>query len=261
MHCQYSPHLVYYSHAYHKIMKSQNEEQKDQNGYILIMVYFVSVLITGCIYSFVTSNFLTGSHPSDFTATRCLVGAISEYIFMTFNMILLNIILLLRIYHIFKGSVYAYKSWIYCSVFVLIMCFSIPMMIFIVNLYETVSFTFVYDSVTEIGFCGPDNLVMGKTNTLSISITIGIILQPIIAVVLWFMFVKGLWILNMQMMHNFVQDQIKMSQIDAKHVKQDSGQVMDKKVGINNILDDWEKRITIAETIRPEIKEWLDPII
>ena len=96
--------------AYHKIINSHNEEQRDQTGYILIMVYYASLLVTGCIYSFVTSNFLTGSHPSDFTEIRCLVGTISAFLFMTFNVILLNIILLLRIYYIFKGSMFAYKS-------------------------------------------------------------------------------------------------------------------------------------------------------
>ena len=143
---------------YHISNKPQNDEStttgKDKVAYTLIIIFLFIIMTTGIIYSSIRSNTLTWFLPFDeFTHYRCLLGVIFGYAFYGSNFVMLNLIFLHRIRSIFTGSTFAYKSWVYHTYFVLILCLILSPITAIIASIQSQSFTVKYDPRSNIAFC------------------------------------------------------------------------------------------------------------
>ena len=247
-----------------RVAKSSIDEStvKNKSGYILITIYLFTTIMIGLIYCFVRSNMFTGLNVSQFNQSRCLSGVILGYIFGGSNYMLLNIIFLHRVYLSFKGSAFAYRTCTYRVLFICIIFIVFPLIIIIISASGDDTFTFYYDPNTLIGFCASGNITDTSVNFVSITVVIAAIMQPLISIALLFMFVKGLWILNKQMMETFLQDRIEMD-ISKSTTPQNSPSLSPSTSDLNSnsnvsmdiVLDQWGKQRTIArDQMRPEIE-------
>ena len=108
---------------------------------------------------------------------------------------------------IFNESVYEYKPWIYKSFLIwIVVTITVCVIPVLIQIGLSKSYTLQYDPDTKIAFCAVDGLT--RDSYFGVAGYLIAITQPIDAVILLFMFVRGLWSLNKQMMKSFVDNRI-----------------------------------------------------
>ena len=256
--------LTHLALAYHKTFHVQSdsthETNKSKTAYRLIMTYLFSIMLTGFTTWIRTNAFHIRSR-SDIAPSECVVGAILNYFFSALNYMLSNIIFLHRVYIIFDDSAYAYKPWIYKSFFIwIVVSITVFVSPFLIQIGLSKSFTLQYDPDTDIAFCAVDSL--SRDSYFGIAGYLIAITQPIDAAILLFMFVRGLWKLNKQMMKSFVQNRISKgpgNHPPVVHVAVNSGSEVcedgngrEKGVSMDIVLEEWGRQKTFVREIQKD---------
>ena len=236
-------------YAYCKKFKSKtNDGSKSKVPYIMVIMYLLVSLIACTGYAFVFTSFST-----NITRLRCQLAWIMIYIFSAIAFTILDLIFLHRIYVIFKDSAYEYKSWLYKSLFVLIMfgpmLTATPIFVSVIIWPDTLSIQ--YDPATNLTVCSATNGEQLSPTRLSVGLTV-IVIQTSILVALLFMFIRGLWSLNKQLMKHFLDDHVRGNSNEFPAQTPDTTEMV---TSTSSVLDNWGKQRTVArEQLRPEVQ-------
>ena len=192
-------------YSFIKTFKSPDPDEptKLKSTYILVMTYLISAFASCAVHSTLRTNILT-AHNLNFTPFRCVSGFVLGYFFMTINYTVLSLIFLFRVYFSFKDSTYEYKPWIYRTFCIIILLY--PVSTYSTALYNEFRahfrFAVVHDPSTNLAFCMDDTI-----DDLPIFLAMFVALaQCVISIGLLSLFIRGLWLLNKEMMTSFMKE-------------------------------------------------------
>ena len=133
--------FIHISVNFYRLFYKQNSKQS-KTGYILVMLYCVSTMITAFIFGFAVSNLLSRADPNLYATNHCATSRAALNIFIGISHTILYTIFIWRIQKSFEGSCYAFKSLVYkiLYVFMVIYCvFYITMQILIAGMESSSS--------------------------------------------------------------------------------------------------------------------------
>ena len=147
--------ICHVTFQYARSRKSKSKQSISSSpsiGYVLMVIYQLSVIITGmgaCIRTNVLNSIGLGS---EYNLTRCMVGLVIVHCFSIANYILINIFYLYGIQSIFKGTRFAYNKWVYRALVAWIIVSHAAIMIFAMVL-ATLPYKLQYYPGSKIAFC------------------------------------------------------------------------------------------------------------
>ena len=148
-----------------------------------------------------TNIFISFSNDLDSTMDRCKYAFIIRGFLFNINHMLLSIIFLHRIYIIFKNSMFAYKTWVYCTLLIWILIFPILFYLPYTPALANMTVILVQDRFTNLAFCASD---IDRMDQIVIASQV-IVSQTISATALLILFIRGLCTLNTQRIVHFLR--------------------------------------------------------
>ena len=238
-----------------KTFRSKKHHQSELSNkskvpYILVMIYLISSFLLCALFALLTTNITTFN--IQFTYSRCSSSILLTSIFHGAKFITLSLIFLHRIYIIFKNSPFEYKPWIYHSFLILIILTPLILNIPVYFSSKSFSFTVQYDSSSNLALCTPDSLERAPIARV-IGGIIGIILQLLVSVGLLLLFIRGLWLLNKQMIKYYLNNsQFNIAQLQPNTNKDETkisttSQETCSVVTTRDVLDKWRKQKSIIK--------------
>ena len=191
-------------HYYLSFCKQRSEHNK--TVYILVISFNIFAIIIGLMFCFIRSNFFTGIGPLQFTYNQCAIGYTVYYVSSYSCASILYITFIYRIQLAFKGSLYEYRSYIYGVVYILIL---INWLTSLVNILGRgigyTSYIVIYTDIKGLAVCSSrDSLGM-------IAIIITNVMNIVIQGILLYMFSRGLWALNKQLLKMYMEKQFEIN--------------------------------------------------
>ena len=187
-------------------LKKQNEHvPKEKLPYTLVTIYLMIYFIFTFGDSLTASNILTGISKEDYPEWRCIFASCIAWTLGGINHSVLFIILLYRIAHSFKGSEFAYKPCVYRSLFIIAPC---PAILGLYGVYVVISgtsFVIKYDTASNLTWCA----AYEDKETAAAYFIITAVYGSTIFIgyfTLLYLFIRGLWLLNKQMIEHFMNE-------------------------------------------------------
>ena len=207
-----------------------NQDQPHNGGgrhsHLLKIAYCIASVITCSTHIFFRTNLITQlSIPTYRDAHQCSIGWALFNIFYFAMGYLLSLIFLYRVKVIFEGSTFQYSSWVF-KAFHGIFIFLIIVYIMCLSLFSYRGHWVLYkDAETNIFYCDFDIANRPKYAYFRVFFLVS---QIVINGILLYMFIRGLWVLNKQMIKQFAKDHVMEKSITISQVSLDVDMVLDK---------------------------------
>lgn len=186
-----------------KFLKPKESSAENKIPYILVIIYATFIILASLSLGSLRTNLFSRTTISTYTTLYCQMGVIIYYCFVYPSFLLVHIIIIYRIQSIFSGSIYAYPSYVYHTLYTLsitVNSFGIIYSIIQVGFEALgqIHWIVVYTPSKTFNFCrinDEENTSQESWFRLPLVISCGII-NFLINIALLFMFNRGLWLLN-----------------------------------------------------------------
>lgn len=207
--------------------KHRSEELK--SPYIMMIVYCSLIILTALSFGFLRTNLFSRIDISSYTATYCKIGFIIGYFVSFSSLSLLHLILIYRIKWTFRGSAYAYPSYVYktlCAATILTGLLSFTSSI--VHATTASEWIIIYTPSKIFNYCRiHESQFTSKEASFRLTIVIiyGVV-NLLENIALLCMFNRGLWLLNSKLVKGVMKNmerQISNHMYNQNHTQLDSG--------------------------------------
>ena len=197
----------------HALFSKQHSDQS-KDVYVLVTLFCICGFMVAASFSFIRSNLLSFIHVSKFTETQCSVGFGIFLGSCALCLAVLHITFIRRIQLTFRHSTYEYKSRTYKILYIVIIVNCISL------ISTTMLRTFVYSEY---------NIIFVESNGLAIcknSYTINLgkvaafwfgVTNLFLNMILLYMFNRGLWLLNKEMLKGYMNEHHAHSNMPESH--------------------------------------------
>lgn len=176
------------------------DQSRSRTAYIMVLFYCILVILTVASVLFLQTNTLSRF---EFSHSLCVIGQLSFTILIVAAWCFLFIIFIWRVKTSFQNSAYAYSSWIYNSLYAL------AILLFIAESGAWVYRATYTNPEWKITKYKHGVLMCHYNNDYSFRIPLMLssgFMYLVINLACLYMFNRGLWTLNKDMMRRFVRD-------------------------------------------------------
>ena len=194
--------------------------QQSKIAFILVSLYCIAVISSALSFGSIFSNLFTTIDPLSFTPTQCIIGYVTFYSLTYLCNTILYILFTWRIQQAFNGSMYEYKSYVYSSIYIISVTLWISWTVYLIfnrgmgsfsefTVYSIkLSYTDDHDHNESVfAYCATTKPILFRMQIIPALAAFNFVLN----ITLLFMFNRGLWVLNKELMKGYVKEQIMMN--------------------------------------------------
>ena len=249
-----------------------------KTAYIMVMIYSIVIILQSLALGFLRTNLFSRIDASVYTTTYCQMGYIIFYFFAYSSFSLIHLILIWRIRKVFNDSVYAYPSFVYKTLYgaSIMVCFFGSLYTVIQVTTQGLQWIVVYTPSKTFNYCRINNEATSQELAFRLPIVLvcGVI-NFLINIALLYMFNRGLWLLNKEMMLGMIneldmappsEDPDRMTPSDDKIAPpiqlevQQSSNISDMRRGstaqnLQVVVDHYKERKTAKQKVDNSVKQ------